>query len=56
MIGRFLDLSTGHISHDTRAWRDAQLADAALRAVHNNRAEMIAATMTRYGWFSYAPD
>ncbi len=32
MIRPFLDLSSGHLSPDSQAWLDAQLADAVLRA------------------------
>ena len=42
MIRPFLDLSSGHLSPDTQAWLDAQLADAVLRAPENSHAAMIA--------------
>lgn len=56
MIRPFLDLSSGHLSPDTQAWLDAQLADAVLRAPENSHAAMIAGGKTRYGWFVYAPE
>ena len=56
MIRPFLDLSSGHLSPDTRTWLDAQFADAVLRAPENSHAAMIAGGKTRYGWFVYAPE
>ena len=56
MIRPFLDLSTGHLSPDTHAWLDAQLADAVLYAPDNSLAAPIAGGKTSYGWFIYAPD
>jgi hypothetical protein len=56
VIRRFLDLSTGHLSPDTHAWLDAQLADAVLRAPDNTQAATIGGGKTRHGWFIYAPD
>lgn len=56
MIRRFLDLSSGHLSSDTHAWLDAQLADAVLRAPDNTLAATIGGGKTRYGWFIYAPE
>jgi len=56
MIRPFLDLSSGHLSPDTQAWLDAQLADTVLRAREKSHAAMIAGGKTRYGWFIYAPE
>jgi hypothetical protein len=56
MIRTFLDLSSGHLSPDTQAWLDAQLADAVLRAPENSHAAMIAGGRTRHGWFIHAPE
>lgn len=56
MIRSFLDLSSGHLSPETQAWLDAQLADDLLRAPENAPAAMIAGGKTRYGWFVYAPE
>lgn len=56
MIRTFLDLSSGHLSPETQAWLDAQLANNLLRAPENAHAAMIAGGKTRYGWFVYAPE
>ena len=56
MMRRFLDCSSGHLSPDTWAWLDAQLADDVLRAPGNLTAAGIGGGRTRYGWFVYATD
>ena len=56
MIRRFLDCSSGHLSPDTWAWRDAQLADDVRRDPRNMTAAGIGGGRTRYGWFVYAID
>jgi len=56
MIRQFLDASSGHLSPDTWAWLDAQLADDELRDPQNGVAGRIAGGRTRHGWFVYAPE
>lgn len=56
MTRRFLDCSSGHLSPDTWAWLDAQLADDVLRDPHNTAAAAIAGGRTRYGWFIHATE
>ena len=56
MIRRFLDCSSGHLTPETWAWLDAQLADEVLRAPDNGSATEIAGGRTRYGWFVYATE
>jgi hypothetical protein len=56
MIRNFLDVSSGHLSPDTWAWLDAQLADDALRNPRNAHAALLAGGRTQYGWFVYAPE
>ncbi len=55
MIRSFLDCSSGHLSAETWAWLDAQLADDALRDPRT-QAVGIAGGRTRYGWFVYAAE
>ncbi len=42
MIRKFFDVSSGHLSIDTWAWLDAQLADEILRELTNTVAAGIA--------------
>ena len=54
MMRSLLDCSSGHLSADTWAWLDAQLADEVLREPSNSSAAGIAGGRTRYGWLVYA--
>jgi hypothetical protein len=56
MMRAFLDVSTCHLSPDTRTWLDAQFADDRLRSPDDAVATIIAGGKTRYGWFVYAPE
>lgn len=56
MIRRFLDVSSGHLSAETWAWLDEQLADDRLREPMNSVAAGIAGGRTRHGWFVYAAE
>jgi hypothetical protein len=52
----FLDISSGHLSPETWAWLDDQLADRVLRDPNSEGATRIAGGKTRYGWLVYAPE
>ncbi len=54
MIRKFLDLSTGHLSLETRAWLDEQGVIAAARRVAADPDCMILMGSTPHGWFVYA--
>ena len=54
MIRKFLDLSTGHLSLETRAWLDEQGVIAAARRVAEDPDCMILMGSTPHGWFVYA--
>jgi len=56
MIRKFLDVSSGHLSEETWAWLDAQLAENTLRDPQHGAAAQIAGGPTRYGWFVFAPE
>ena len=54
MIRSFLDVSGGHLSPETWAWLDRNLAEDILRDPWS--AGGIAGGKTRHGWFVYAPE
>lgn len=54
MIRKFLDLSTSHLSLDTRGWLDEQGRIAAARSVAGEPDRMIAMGSMPHGWFVYA--
>ena len=56
MTRRFLDCSSSHLTPETWAWLDAQLADDVLREPGNIAAAAVGGGRTRYGWFLYAMD
>ena len=51
---RFLDCSSGHLSQDTWAWLDVNLADDECRSPCSPVAAALGGGRTRYGWFVYA--
>ncbi|MEQ1950893.1 hypothetical protein [Mesorhizobium sp. CN2-181] len=57
MIRQFLDLSTGHVSLDTRDWLDAQ-GKLAANFLHFEDKSPVISTIGRtcHGWFIWAGD
>lgn len=54
MIRKFLDLSTAHLSPDTRGWLDEQGRIASARGVASEPDRMIAMGSMPHGWFVHA--
>ena len=52
---RFLDVSSGHLQPETRAWLDEQTTDEQVRDPANRHAEILGGR-TRHGWFIYASE
>ena len=56
MTRTFMDCSSAHLSPETWAWLDTQLADDRLRDPGHGMAGLLAGGRTRYGWLVFVPE